>query len=72
MQLVGKSVATANGPPPEMTITLASLVAPLLSRGTRISAEEPFAWESREFLRNLCVGSLLAVLNIYNVVIHNV
>ncbi|KAE8720203.1 TUDOR-SN protein 1 isoform 2 [Hibiscus syriacus] len=42
------------GPPPEKTITLASLIAPRLAR--RGGVDEPFAWESREFLRKLCIG----------------
>uniref|UniRef100_A0A803NVN4 Ribonuclease n=1 Tax=Cannabis sativa TaxID=3483 RepID=A0A803NVN4_CANSA len=42
------------GPPPEKTITLASLIAPRLAR--RGGVDEPFAWDSREFLRKLCIG----------------
>lgn len=47
---------TANkpGPPPEKTLTLSSLIAPRLAR--RGGVDEPFAWESREFLRNLTIG----------------
>nr|CAL38976.1 TUDOR protein with multiple SNc domains [Picea abies] len=40
--------------PPEKTITLSSLMAPKLAR--RGGIDEPFAWESREFLRKLCIG----------------
>ncbi|KAJ0973495.1 hypothetical protein J5N97_021454 [Dioscorea zingiberensis] len=40
--------------PPEKTITLSSLIAPRLAR--RGIADEPFAWDSREFLRKLCLG----------------
>ncbi|KAL6972941.1 Translin-1 [Sarracenia purpurea var. burkii] len=40
--------------PPEKTVTLSSLVAPRLAR--RGGVDEPFAWESREYLRKLCVG----------------
>ncbi|GFZ03972.1 TUDOR-SN protein 1 [Actinidia rufa] len=40
--------------PPEKTITLSSLIAPRLAR--RGGVDEPFAWESREYLRNLCIG----------------
>lgn len=40
--------------PPERTITLSSLVAPRLAR--RGGLDEPFAWDSREFLRNLTIG----------------
>ncbi|KDP22512.1 hypothetical protein JCGZ_26343 [Jatropha curcas] len=42
------------GPPPERTISLSYLVAPRLAR--RGGVDEPFAWESREFLRKLCIG----------------
>ncbi|KAK9277828.1 hypothetical protein L1049_027384 [Liquidambar formosana] len=51
--LVIMAVTTAN-PPPEKTITLSSLVAPRLAR--RGGVDEPFAWDSREFLRKLCIG----------------
>ncbi|GFZ07903.1 TUDOR-SN protein 1 [Actinidia rufa] len=40
--------------PPEKTITFSSLVAPRLAR--RGGVDEPFAWESREYLRKLCIG----------------
>ncbi|XP_016443873.1 ribonuclease TUDOR 1 [Nicotiana tabacum] len=40
--------------PPEKSITLASLMAPRLAR--RGGVDEPFAWQSREFLRKLCIG----------------
>uniref|UniRef100_A0A5B7AQR1 Ribonuclease n=1 Tax=Davidia involucrata TaxID=16924 RepID=A0A5B7AQR1_DAVIN len=40
--------------PPEKTITLSSLVAPRLAR--RGGADEAFAWDSREYLRKLCIG----------------
>ncbi|CAN4086531.1 unnamed protein product [Withania somnifera] len=40
--------------PPEKSITLASLMAPRLAR--RGGVDEPFAWQSRDFLRNLCIG----------------
>ncbi|KAF7834078.1 ribonuclease TUDOR 1-like [Senna tora] len=39
---------------PEKTITLSSLMAPKLANRSRV--DEPFAWESREFLRKLCIG----------------
>ncbi|KHG06599.1 Snd1 [Gossypium arboreum] len=42
------------GPPPEKTITLASLISPKLAR--RGGVDEPFAWNSREYLRKLCIG----------------
>lgn len=51
---------TANrpGPPPEKTLTLSSLIAPRLAR--RGGVDEPFAWESREYLRKLCIGKEIA------------
>ncbi|CAN4115085.1 unnamed protein product [Withania somnifera] len=39
--------------PPEKSITLASLMAPRLAR--RGGVDEPFAWQSRDFLRKLCI-----------------
>lgn len=51
VRIIGKPVE--GGPPPEVTITLASLIAPKLKAGL---PEEPFAWESKEFLRDLCIG----------------
>ncbi|KAJ6748290.1 RIBONUCLEASE [Salix purpurea] len=43
-----------SGPPLEKTITLSSLIAPRLAR--KGGVDEPFAWPSREYLRNLCIG----------------
>ncbi|KAL8230450.1 hypothetical protein R6Q57_000228 [Mikania cordata] len=40
--------------PPEKTIVLAHLSAPRLAR--RGGQDDPFAWDSREFLRKLCIG----------------
>ncbi|XP_059644882.1 ribonuclease TUDOR 1-like [Cornus florida] len=40
--------------PPEKTITLSSLIAPRLAR--RGGVDEAFAWDSREYLRKLCIG----------------
>ncbi|XP_077226647.1 ribonuclease TUDOR 1-like [Tasmannia lanceolata] len=40
--------------PPEKMITLSSLIAPRLAR--RGGVDEPFAWDSREYLRKLCIG----------------
>lgn len=42
------------GPPREKTLTLSSIIAPRLAR--RGGLDEPFAWDSREFLRKLCIG----------------
>ncbi|XP_057767720.1 ribonuclease TUDOR 1 [Salvia miltiorrhiza] len=41
--------------PPEKSITLSSLMAPKLAP-RRGGLDEPFAWQSREFLRKLCIG----------------
>ncbi|KZV57932.1 nuclease domain-containing protein 1-like [Dorcoceras hygrometricum] len=41
--------------PPERSITLSSLIAPKLAPH-RGGVDEPFAWDSREFLRKLCIG----------------
>ncbi|KAL1196830.1 Ribonuclease TUDOR 1 [Cardamine amara subsp. amara] len=46
------------GAPPEKTITLSSLMAPKMAR--RGGIDEPFAWESKEFLRKLCIGKEVA------------
>ncbi|KAI4383006.1 hypothetical protein MLD38_008892 [Melastoma candidum] len=43
-----------SGVPPEKTITLSSLIAPKLAR--KGGVDEPFAWDSREYLRKLCIG----------------
>ncbi|GAB4848598.1 Translin-1 [Ancistrocladus abbreviatus] len=40
--------------PPEKSVTLAYLIAPRLAR--RGGTDEPFAWDSREYLRKLCIG----------------
>ncbi|KAL0905168.1 hypothetical protein M5K25_027353 [Dendrobium thyrsiflorum] len=40
--------------PPEKTITLSHVITPRLAR--RGTIDEPFAWDSREFLRKLCIG----------------
>ncbi|XP_073353655.1 ribonuclease TUDOR 1 [Aegilops tauschii subsp. strangulata] len=45
--------------PPEKSITLSYLMAPRLAR--RGGVDEPFAWESREYLRKLCVERLQEV-----------
>ncbi|KJH48241.1 nuclease-like protein [Dictyocaulus viviparus] len=52
-----------NGPPPETTVYLSNVVAPRLGkRPTETSTatvDEPFAWESREFLRKKIVGHMV-------------
>lgn len=54
--LVGKAT---NGPPPEISITLAHVQCPKIARGPS-QVDEPFAWESREFLRNLAIGKTVS------------
>ncbi|KAK7291504.1 hypothetical protein RIF29_06702 [Crotalaria pallida] len=44
------------GPLPEKTITFSSLMAPRLAR--RGGVDEPFAWQSRDYLRKLCIGKI--------------
>ncbi|KAF7833594.1 ribonuclease TUDOR 1-like [Senna tora] len=53
------------GPLPEKNITLSSLIAPRLA--CRGGVDEPFAWESREFLRKLRVGKEVTFRVDYNV-----
>ncbi|XP_050365704.1 ribonuclease TUDOR 1-like [Argentina anserina] len=43
------------GIPPEKAITLLSIRAPKLASINQ-TTDEPFAWDSREFLRKLCLG----------------
>lgn len=47
-----------NGPPPEKQVALSSINAPRLGRKTakEETQDEPWAWESREFLRKLIAG----------------
>ncbi|KAK9678042.1 hypothetical protein RND81_11G184300 [Saponaria officinalis] len=58
--LVIMGVTKADTIPPEKMVTLASVIAPRLAR--RDGVDEPFAWESREFLRKLCVGKEVTFL----------
>ncbi|KAI9102856.1 hypothetical protein DFS34DRAFT_577116 [Phlyctochytrium arcticum] len=46
----------SNGPPAEKVISLSNLVAPRLGSAKEPEREEPFAFESREFLRRALVG----------------
>ncbi|GJN03066.1 hypothetical protein PR202_ga20469 [Eleusine coracana subsp. coracana] len=54
--LVIMAGAKGDSIPPEKSITLSSIIAPRLVR--RVGTDEPFAWESREFLRKLCIGQV--------------
>lgn len=49
-----------NGPPPERTLALSEIDAPRLARRPNLngpgSADDPWSWEAREFLRKLLVG----------------
>jgi len=48
------------GPPPERSVSLAYISAPKLGRrpigNEEATTDEPYAWEAREYLRNLLVG----------------
>eukprot|EP00898_Chlorokybus_atmophyticus_P005051 jgi/Chlat1/5547/Chrsp369S00840 len=44
------------GPPPEKTITLTGLIAPRMARRDGTSRDEPWAWQSKEYLRRRCIG----------------
>ncbi|KAK6047271.1 nuclease-like protein [Cooperia oncophora] len=52
-----------NGPPPETTVYLSNVVAPRLGKRptetTAATVDEPFAWDSREFLRKKIVGQMV-------------
>ncbi|CAN8073395.1 unnamed protein product [Agarophyton chilense] len=55
--LLMKQQAPVHGPPPEMRLTLSSLKAPLLSRDA--VSDEPYAWASREYLRQKLIGKVV-------------
>ena len=51
------------GPPPEKVIAISNIIAPRLARRPTTNTDnsdgtldEPYAWESREFIRQLCIG----------------
>eukprot|EP00201_Polytomella_parva_P016627 CAMPEP_0175065674 /NCGR_PEP_ID=MMETSP0052_2-20121109/16068_1 /TAXON_ID=51329 ORGANISM="Polytomella parva, Strain SAG 63-3" /NCGR_SAMPLE_ID=MMETSP0052_2 /ASSEMBLY_ACC=CAM_ASM_000194 /LENGTH=832 /DNA_ID=CAMNT_0016332259 /DNA_START=106 /DNA_END=2601 /DNA_ORIENTATION=- len=50
------SATVKSGVPPEKRITLSSLIAPKLGLRDGSRNDEPFAYQSREFLRSLCIG----------------
>lgn len=52
--LVIMGLDSSRGPPPEKQVTLAYLSAPRL--GNRTTADAPFAWASREWLRGQLIG----------------
>lgn len=57
-----------NGPPPERTLALAEVDVPRMARRPTASSgateDEPWGWESRDFLRQLLVGKqVLATVN---------
>ncbi|KAI4383007.1 hypothetical protein MLD38_008893 [Melastoma candidum] len=54
--LVITAMSNKSGVPPEKTVTLSSLIAPKLAR--KGGVDEPFAWDSREYLRKLCIGKV--------------
>jgi staphylococcal nuclease domain-containing protein 1 len=61
--LIGKG--SNSGPPQEITVTLASVQSPRISRGPQQLQEDPFAFESREFLRKLCIGKNVVFRIVY-------
>ena len=61
--VVGKAVG--NVPPQEITLTLASIQAPRISRGPAQNVEEPYGWECRELLRKYCIGKAVSFRIIY-------
>ncbi|XP_021721217.1 ribonuclease TUDOR 2-like [Chenopodium quinoa] len=52
--LVIMGIAKKDEIPPEKAVILKQIIAPRLAR--RDGEDEPFAWESREYLRKLCIG----------------
>jgi staphylococcal nuclease domain-containing protein 1 len=54
--LVLQGPVSASGPPKEITIYLANVVAPRLARREAGTSDEPYAWEAREWLRRKIVG----------------
>lgn len=48
--------STSGGIAPEKRVTLASLTAPRLGRRDGSTVDEPFAWQSRDFLRRKAIG----------------
>ena len=46
----------SRGPPPEKMLTLSGITAPRLANRNAGSADQPFAWGAREFLRQLAIG----------------
>lgn len=59
--LSGDSIVIVGGAKPgtipaEKRLTLSSLIAPKLGRGDGSTKDEPFAWQSREYLRKKLIG----------------
>lgn len=59
MLLVG---VPRGGPPPERQVCLSSIIAPRMAMKSKAfeTVDEPFAWDSREFLRKLVIGKPVA------------
>ncbi|CAI4231372.1 unnamed protein product [Auanema sp. JU1783] len=57
------------GPPPETTVYLSNVTAPRLGKRptetTPATPDEPYAWESREFLRKKLVGQVVTFVKDY-------
>ena len=60
-----------NGPPPEIQLTLASLLSPRPPRGPDREVE-PWGWQAREYLRNLLVGKSVRFCVDYKVRVRSV
>ncbi|XP_057530825.1 ribonuclease TUDOR 1-like [Amaranthus tricolor] len=56
--LVIMRIIQGDAVPQEKMVTLSYIMAPKLAR--RDTYDEPFAWESREYLRKLCVGQVVS------------
>jgi len=59
------------GPPPEKTLALTNINAPRLARRPNNAlpdggADEPYAWEAREFLRKLVVGKTVCATVVHS------
>lgn len=58
------------GPPPERTLSLASINAGRLGRretAAGATTDEPWAWEARELLRQACIGKTVRFIVEYKV-----
>lgn len=54
--VIKAATKSTTGIAPEKRVTLSSLTAPRLGRRDGSTTDEPFAWQSREFLRRKAIG----------------